>query len=176
VAIVEDPVKVNVSSDADTSKIPPGAAEALALYFQYALTEAVGDAFRVVEDPGPLVLRMRAAIVGIDTGGEVAPGDVPAEIAEPLERAVNIGKVAVEVELVDSETGERIAAAVDRTPLGEGAEVGSTRFSRTERFRLAKEAFDGWAGRIREFMDSAVELSGEDAELADKAYQPYVPE
>ena len=42
-----------------------------------------------------------------------------------------------------------------------------------ERFQLAKEAFDGWAGRVREFLDSEVELTGGDAEHAGKAYRPY---
>jgi hypothetical protein len=173
VAIMIDPVEVYVSTDADESQISEKAPEALAKYFQYALGDAVGDVFQVVEEPGPLVLRLRAAIVGIDAGGKVAASDVPAETGEALERSVSIGEVGVEMELVDSETGERIAAAVDRTPLGEGAEVGATHFSRLERFRLAKEAFDGWAERLREFMDSSVELTGQDAELADTTYQPY---
>jgi len=46
-------------------------------------------------------------------------------------------------------------------------------FSQLERFQLVKEAFDGWAGRVREFLDSEVGLTGEDAERADKAYRSY---
>ena len=173
VAIMIDPVEVYVSTNADESQIPENAPEVLARYFKYALADAVGDAFQVVEEPGPLVLRLRTAIVGIDAGDKVAAGDIPADTGEPLERAVSIGDVGVEMELVDSETGDRIAAAVDRTPLGAGAEVGATHFSRLERFQLAKDAFDGWADRLREFMDSAVELTGQDAELAEQTYQPY---
>jgi hypothetical protein len=82
-------------------------------------------------------------------------------------------KVSVEMELVDSETGERIAAAVDKATLGAGAEVGSENFSRLERFNEAKSAFDQWAGRVREFLDSEHELSGEDAERALQSYRPY---
>ena len=77
------------------------------------------------------------------------------------------------MELVDSETGERIAAVVDRTNLGAGAEVGAENFSRLEKFAAAREAFDEWASRLRLFLDSAHELSGEDAARADKAYKPY---
>src|SRR5215510_610436 len=102
----------------------------------------------------------------------MAAGDVPAD-GKPLQRAVNIGKVGVEMELVDSDTGERIAAMVDRANLGAGAEVGAENFSRMEKFAAAKEAFDEWASRVREFLDSAHELTGEDAERADKSYQPY---
>ena len=86
---------------------------------------------------------------------------------------MNIGKVGVEMELVDSMTGERIAAMVDRSNLGAGAEVGAVNFSRVEKFVAAREAFDEWASRVREFLDSAHELTGEDAERADKSYQPY---
>jgi Protein of unknown function (DUF3313) len=171
-AIVVDPVEVYIATDADESKVPEASRQALTNYFQHALTKAVSDAFPVVEASGPLALRLRAALVGVDVGGAVGPGDVPAD-AKPLQRALNIGKLGVEMELVDSETGERIAAMVDRTNLGAGAEIGAEHFSRVQKFAAAKEAFNEWASRVREFLDSAHELTGEDAERADKAYQPY---
>ena len=77
------------------------------------------------------------------------------------------------MELVDSKTGERIAAMVDRTNLGEGAEVGAANFSRVEKFAAAREAFDEWASRVRMFLDSEHELKGEDAKRADSSYRPY---
>jgi hypothetical protein len=46
---------------------------------------------------------------------------------------------------------------VDRQNLGEGAQVGSVHFSREERFRAATLAFDGWASRLRQFVDAANE-------------------
>jgi hypothetical protein len=82
-------------------------------------------------------------------------------------------KVAVEMELVDSVTGERVAAMVDRSKLGEGAEVGTENFSRVARFNQAKQAFDEWAGRVRLFLDAEHELTGEDAKQADQTYKPY---
>ena len=118
VAIIVDPVQVYVSSAADPSLIPDSGRGAVAKYFEHALVEAVSDAFPVVESPGPLVLRLRAAIVGIDLGGKVAPLNDPAMVAKPLERAIVLEKVSVEMELVDSESGERIAAAVDKVNPG----------------------------------------------------------
>jgi len=171
-AIVIDPIDVYIATDADEAKISEASRKALTNYFAHALTRAVYDAFPVVEAPGPLTLRLRAALVGVDVGGTVPAGDLPADI-KPFERALNIGKVGVEMELLDSETGERIAAMVDRTNLGTGAEVGAEYFSRHQRFAAAKEAFDEWASRVRQFLDSAHELTGQDAERADKAYQPY---
>jgi len=171
-AIVVDPIEVYVSTDVDESKVSEAARKALTNYFEHALKRAVSDAFPVVEAPGPLTLRLRAALVGVDVGGEVPAGDLPADVG-PLDRVLNIGKLRVEMELVDSETGERIAAMVDKSNLGAGADVGAQYFSRTERFAAAREAFDEWASRVREFLDSSHELTGADAERADKAYKPY---
>ena len=173
VAIIVDPVQVYVSTAADASLIPDSGRGAVAKYFEHALVEAVSDAFPVVDSPGPLVLRLRAALVGIDLGGKVAPLNDPAMVAKPMDRAIVLEKVSVEMELVDSETGERIAAAVDKATLGAGAEVGAENFSRIERYNEAKMALDQWAGRVREFLDSEHELTGEDAERALKSYQPY---
>jgi hypothetical protein len=171
-AIIVDPVEVYVATDADASKVNDEARIALTNYFRHALVAAVSDAFPVVDTPSPLTLRLRTAIVGVDVGGQVAAGDAPAE-AKPFEQALNIGKVGVEMELVDSKTGERIAAMVDRTNLGEGAEVGAAKFSRVQKFAAAREAFDEWAARVRTFLDSEHELKGEDVQKADRSYQPY---
>ena len=173
VAIIVDPVEVYVSTRADESMVPERAREAVAIYFRHALEGAVGDAYPVVSAAGPLVLRLRAAIVGVDTGGAVAPVEEPGLTAVPLPRAIVLEKVAVEMELVDSESGERVAAMVDRMNLGAGAEVGTENFSRVARFSQATQAFDHWASRIRWFLDSEHELNGEDAARADRTYRPY---
>jgi hypothetical protein len=171
VAVIVEPVEVYVATDADPKAIPDRGRAALAEYFQVAITRAVGEAFPVLTEAGPLVLRLRCAIIGIDVGPANSPDQKTNDGA--LERAVNIGKVGVEMELVDSETGEQIAAVVDRKNLGDGAMVGSVNFSREEKFRSATEAFDGWAARLREFLDSAHELSAEDSARADQSYHPY---
>jgi hypothetical protein len=171
-AIVVDPIEVYVATDVDEGKISEAARKALTNYFQHALTMAVSDVFPVVEESGPLTLRLRAALVGVDVGGTVPAGDVPADLG-PLDRALNIGKLRVEMEMVDSETGERIAAMVDNSNLGAGAEVGAEYFSRLEKFAAAREAFDEWASRVRMCLDSAHELTGTDAERANQAYKPY---
>ncbi len=171
-AIIVDPIDVYVASDADEGKISESGRTTITTYFEHALKNAVSDAFPVVEAAGPLTLRLRAALVGVDVGGTVAVGDLPPDV-KPFERALNIGKLGVELELVDSQTGERIAAMVDRAKLGAGAEVGAEQFSRLEKFAAAKEALNEWASRVRIFLDSAHELKGEDAARADKAYQPY---
>jgi hypothetical protein len=173
IAVIVEPVQVYVATDADMSKITTPARGALANYFRGAIASAVADAFPVVEEKGPLVLRLRSAIVGVDVGGETAEADRAADGTDALQRTLNIGKVGVEMELLDSETGDQIAAFVDREPLGEGAEIGSAKFSKYEKFMAARQAFDGWAGRVRMFLDAAHELTGEDAARAVRSYRPY---
>jgi hypothetical protein len=171
VAIIVEPVQLYVSTNADPKSMPENGRASLTEYFQTAVKNAVNDAFPVVTEKGPLVLRLRTALIGVDVG---PAGDKSGEA--PLDRPINIGKVGVEMELVDSETGEQIAAAVDRQNLGEGAMIGSANFSREGKFRAAVQAFDGWASRLRAFLDSAHELSTEDRARADKSYHPYGPD
>jgi hypothetical protein len=170
-AVTVDPVEVFLSANANPDRFQARAGESLARYFKRALEKSVSDAFPVVEEAGPLVLRLRCAIVGVDTSD--APGDATVEESDRLASAARIGNVRIEMELTDSMTGERIAAAVDKAALGAGAEVGAYRFERIEKYTAARQAFDEWAARVREFLDSEHELSPEEAKRASDAYRPY---
>jgi hypothetical protein len=168
VAVMIDPPAIYVSTDSDEKILPDRGRAAAVEYFQSAIANAVADAFPIVQSKGPLVLRLRTALIGVDVG---PPAD--AKDAKALERQINIGKVGLELELVDSETGEQIAAAVDRENLGDGAVIGSATFSREEKFRAATEAFDGWAARLRAFLDASHELSPEDVKRIMETNFPY---
>jgi len=159
IACVIDPVEVYLASNADDAKLTESTRSAATEYFRAALVKSVSGAYPVVEQAGPLVLRLRSAVVGVDFGGEAD--------------TVNIGKVRVEMELLDSETGEQIAALVDKESLGDGTEIGSGNPARQEKWAAARRAFDGWADRVRDFLNASNELSAEDADRADKSYQPY---
>jgi len=169
IAVIVDPVDIYLASNADDAKLPEQTRAAAANYFRAALTQAVFDAFPVVDRPGPLVLRLRSALIGVNA-------DTPAagQHAES-EHAVNISKVGVEMELVDSATGEQIAAMVDREPLGEGEIVTDGDNVRHDRSAAARAAFDEWASRVRTFLNRAHELSTEDANHAIASYTPYGP-
>ena len=172
VVIMVDPVQVYLVTGVDPSELPDRGRTAVVEYFQYSIKSAVADAFPIVTEPGPLVLRLRTALVGVDVGGEVETGGMPDE-TEALERTINIAEVMAEFELVDSVSGDVIAAAIDKAKLGAGAEIGATHFQRMERFDAARAAFDTWAEGLREFLDVKHELTGEDAERADQSYVPY---
>lgn len=171
VAMIVEPPAVYLATDSDEKLVTDEARLALVEYFQHSITNAVESAFPIVEAKGPLVLRLRTALIGVDVSG--AAGSEKGDGV--LEHPIIIGKVGVEMELVDSETGEQVAAAVDRQNLGDGAMVGSTTFSREEKFEAAREAFDGWAGRLREFLDSAHERTQEDISRIENTNFPYAP-
>jgi hypothetical protein len=175
IAAVVDPVEVYLASDADGSKMTELARSAATEYFRAALVKSVSDAYPVVDQAGPLVLRLRAAVVGVDFGPQAAAAEGDADKGKALTYPVKIGKVRVEMELVDSETGEQIAALVDQQYLGEGAEIGNTDVARQARWAAAREAFDGWASRVRNFLNLSTELSPEESDRADKSYEPYGP-
>jgi uncharacterized protein DUF3313 len=165
VAIIVDEPAVYVSSDVDRKAISDNAVRAVKEYFQAAILDAVEDAFPVVQSQGPLVLRLRSALVGVDVGHN-------ADGSDANKHTLNIGKVGVEMELLDSETGAQIAAVVDHQNLGEGAEIGSN-LSREQKFRAATDAIDGWASRLRQFLDSAHELSNDDVAHVEATNFPY---
>ena len=79
IACVIDPVEVYLASDADGAKMSETARSAVTEYFRAALVKSVSSAYPVVEKPGPLVLRLRAAVVGVDFGGEVSAADKAAD-------------------------------------------------------------------------------------------------
>jgi hypothetical protein len=170
VAVIVDPPVVYLATDADVKALPDRGRTALTEYYQHAITEAVEDAFPIVQASGPLVLRLRSAIIGVDVGPAVAADQ---KNEKSLDRAINIGRVGTEIEFVDSETGQQIAAAVDRQNLGKGAMLGSADFSREEKFRAATQAFDGWAKRLRDFLDSAHQLSKDDVARVEGSNFPF---
>jgi hypothetical protein len=173
VAVIVEPPVVYFATDADEKTLTDRGGTALAEYFQGAISKAVEDAFPIVQASGPLVLRLRSAIISVDIGPVIA---VDQKDDRSLDRAISIGRVGVEMEFVDSETGQQIAAAVDRQSLGEGAIVGSVDFSHEEKFRAATQALDGWAKRLRAFLDSAEELSKGDVERVEETNFPFASE
>jgi hypothetical protein len=172
IKIIVDPVKIYLATDAKLEDLPDRGREAAAKYFHYALVNSVSDAFRVVDEPGPATLRLRTALVGVGVTAAPEAADLP-EGVEALERGVDISEVWIEAELVDSGTGERLAAAVDRAEIGEEARLASSRISRVEAEQDVEEALDEWAARLRDFLDNWHEPKGEEAERRDESYQPY---
>ena len=138
-SLMFDRVSVWLSAEAENREIDPAVLKEMSDYFLNALVDAVKDGYSVVDQPGPNVLRVRAAIT------DVEPSD-------PVAKAVSVdnigtGGAEAEFELLDSMSSERLAAAVD-------SRRGGTSASR-DVWEDTKYAFDQWARRFRERLDAA---------------------
>jgi hypothetical protein len=123
-------------------------------YLDAAVRKQLGDTYKFVDQPGPGVLRLRVAIT--DTQGskralDIASSVIPIGVAvNALKRVVtgenaSVGEAGIEGEILDSQTGERLAAAVDRR-------VGrkyTLKFNKLNAWRVAEDAYDFWALRLK---------------------------
>ena len=138
-ALMFDRVSVWLSPEAEIRDVDPAVFKKMSDYFLNALVKAVEDGYTVVDQPGPNVIRVRAAIT------DVEPSD-------PVAKALSVdnigtGGAEAEIELLDSMSSERLAAAVDRR---QGAQPASR-----DVWEDTKDAFDYWARRFRERLDAA---------------------
>jgi hypothetical protein len=138
-ALMFDRVSVWLSPEAENRDVDPAVFKKMSDYFLNALVKAVEDSYTVVDQPGPNVIRVRAAIT------DVEPSD-------PVAKALSVdnigtGGAEAEIELLDSMSSERLAAAVDRRQGDQPASRGV--------WEDTKDAFDYWARRFRERLDAA---------------------
>ncbi|OKY74631.1 MAG: hypothetical protein BM485_12340 [Desulfobulbaceae bacterium DB1] len=149
-------ILVLLSDNADYQAIDPTILKELTDYYQNALIEAVRSGYEIVDQPGPDVLRVRIAITDIKPSKPVANA---LSTINPVGLAVagatkavsddnlGTGEAGTEFELLDSTTGERLAAAVDRRQGGKAVFRG--------KWDDTRAAFDFWAKRFRQRLDEA---------------------
>jgi hypothetical protein len=149
-------VSVFLSPTSESREIDPTILKELTDFYQNALLEAVKDGYEVVDQPGPDVLWVRVAITDMvpsnptaNTLSSIIPvGLVVAGATKAISDAnLGTGEAATEMEVLDSMTKERLAAAVDRRQGGKAAFRG--------KWEDTKRAFEYWAKRFRQRLDEA---------------------
>lgn len=152
--IMFERIVVSLSSSSESREIDPTIFKELTDYYQNALHEAVKDAYEVVDQPGPDVLWVRVAITDVEpsnptsnTMSSIIPiGMAVSAVAKATSDAnLGTGEAATEIDVLDSMTKERLAAAVDRRQGGKAAFRG--------KWVDTEQAFDYWAKRFRERLD-----------------------
>jgi len=147
-------VLVSLNPAAQQREIDPAVLVEMTKYYQKALYDAVKDGYEVVDQPGPDVLWVRAAITDVvpsnptaNTLSSIVPvGLVVAGAAKTTTDAnMGTGEAASEIEVLDSLSKERLVAAVDRRQGGKAAFRG--------KWVDTQQAFDFWAKRFRERLD-----------------------
>lgn len=135
--------------------IEPVLLHEFAEYYDQAITSEVMDRYQIVSDPGPGVLRVRAAITDvkasspvINTISSLSPLGITLSVATKIvtDKNLGTGEAASEIEILDSVTGERLAALVDRRQGG--------KMIFRDRWTDTKDAFDHWAKRLRRRLES----------------------
>ena len=137
----------------ETAKVSDEDAQQLTDYFYVQLHEQLSQDYQIVENPGPGVMRLRAAITeakGAKVTGNAVTTVIPQfkllSTASGLATDTRgfVGEAAVEVEITDSVTDARLAAAVDERAGTKAYRAGLKEWSHVKR------AYEYWAERIRE--------------------------
>jgi len=124
--------------------------------FHRAIFEALGNAYPLVTEPGADVLRIRLAITDIETSNPAMSGVttvLPVGLAISVAKKAatgsytGVGGASMEVEFLDSISGERLAAAIDT--------FNGSKMSGFSKLGATKEAFEFWAKRLRVTLDKA---------------------
>lgn len=149
--IILDPVELWISADADLSEAEQAELQNLADYFYETVHASLSEDYEMVQAPGATVMRLRIALTDVDsanpamnTVSTVLPVGLVISSGKKLATGSHafVGKAGVEVDLLDSTSGQRIGAAIDERAGGKNPFNG--------RWGDAKKAFDYWAERMRE--------------------------
>lgn len=133
-----DPVVVHFAPDADGVAIDPADLKILADYWRDEAVKALSRRYTVVTEPGPGVLRVRAAITGIKRNAPLGSGQAITKGPE-----IMLGGASMEAEGLDSRTGERVSAVVDSRS---GTVLGIT--GQRQTYDDAKEIMRLWVERF----------------------------
>ncbi len=164
--VMIDPLIVWHNPDAEYKGISSADLLRLALTFQNRMVVALNSGYTIVNGPGPGVLRIRAAITDVvpakpslDTPGPLLPlaNDLVLMMSQNVADAnlylvpgthLYVGQAAIEVELLDSETNERLVGYIERRKKSE-------LYAKTDRASLGVviEIFDYWARKLRQRLD-----------------------
>ncbi len=152
--VMIDHVVFYFSKDAKYRGIHAGELQELADAFHKAMTGALNDGYPLVTEPGPDVLRIRCAITDVvatrqfwNTATTVTSKGVT--IKRSMSDDYNpVGGASMEIDLLDSQSGERIAAAID-TKMAEEYEV----VKGLKKWGHAENTFNFWAKRLRWWLD-----------------------
>jgi hypothetical protein len=149
-----DPVRLYASGKHQMDKLTPEDRQRILNYADAALRKQLGVDYKLVSAPGPGVMRVRVAIteaedsnVTLDTISTIVPIGLALNSLAALATGEwgFTGSAGLEVELLDSVSGRRLAAAVDRRTGGKVSGKGD----KFDDWRTIQSALDYWANQMR---------------------------
>ena len=145
-----DPIAVQFSRGATGAAIDPAKLNNLTVYFRNELVKALTKNYRVVNRPGPRVLRIRAAITDVDESEPLLNIHPAMKLS-----GMGLGGASMEAEAVDSVTGERIGA-IKETRSGNRMSITAG----LSRLGHAKQVIRYWVSRFMKNLDKAHGVDG----------------
>jgi hypothetical protein len=152
--ILLDPIRVYPGvGDSVLRPISSQDMQKLLNYFDATLRNSLGKNYTFVTKPGPGTMRFRIALTEADSGKvalDIMSSVLPPAIALSALKTVvtgsgtGVGGACAEFEAVDSVTGKRLAAAVDKRVGGKY----TGEFDKLNQWRGIQGAFDYWAERL----------------------------
>jgi hypothetical protein len=140
--VMIDPVSIIFSKDSKMAKLSDQDRQKMANYFHAALEENLSNDYIIASKPGSLTMRLRFALTDI-TESQAVKDTVSNSLSidSALDQITStatgshayLGDATAEMEILDSMTGQRLAAAVDR---------------RSGVWNNVKDACDFWAQRV----------------------------
>ena len=157
-ALMIDPIAYYPAPPAD-SQVPQKTIQALPNYLTQQMRNNIGSEIKIVQKPGPGVLRLRAAITGVETPteGPKAYEVIPVALIFAGASAATGHRdhntlVYLEAQLIDSESGEVMAKSV-RKGIGENLENDAAQMT----LETAKPILNGWAKDAATFARTFIE-------------------
>lgn len=141
-AFMIDPIAVYFHPDAIGRPLKPDDLKELTDYFHRELAVGLNKRFFVVDTPGPNVARIRIAVIGVSASHFRLT-------IHPTLAAVDLQHAAMELELVDAKTAERIMALTDTRPRGP-----YTKFDDLTIRKYSRAVVDVWIKEILRRMDT----------------------
>lgn len=123
----------------------PANLERIRSYFRDAFADAIGDAYEIVTEPGPDVLKVSAQIVDM----KISPGGAVFEPSGRLRDVVAHGELTFLMEMSDSVTGQALARAGDKS-----SDISAEKDDAT--WDDVQRAAEYWAGLFRNWLDSSL--------------------
>jgi len=171
--LLVDRIKIFFKDDSDYKGIDPDELKVLTDYFYEAVNKAVGDAYPMVNEPGPDVLRLRVAVTDLvpnkpeasvatlvipfawvaDAGSGVVKGEVGSTMFT--------GHATIEVEALDSHSSNQLVAFIEtetgkKYDWAKGVTRGVTGYVNAySKWNYTRQAMDDWAHLLRARLDAA---------------------
>ncbi len=156
-SILMDPVKLFASTEHRMDDISYEEWQALLNYLDAAVRDHLSKDYTFVQKAGPGVIRLRIALTQADRSNvplDTVSTVVPVGLAiSALKAAITgkhsfVGAAGIEAELLDSQTGKRLAAAVDHRV---GSKV-TGEFNKFDEWHTVKDAIDYWTQNLQDFL------------------------